>query len=245
MSYFSNRAFLITGASSGIGRALSIKLSEENARVILVARNKEKLEAMKEELCYGEKHVYISFDLRDIDNYKELFQIIKDKDIKLDGLVHCAGETKIIPLRAMNHDNVHDMFMVHYFAFIELVKWYSRKDISNGGSIVAISSGDAHNPCKCMTAYASAKAAVETARHNLAFELIERDIRINSVVMGRVDTPMTQDADKLIGDYKEVKYNQLLGIAKPEQVIGSIMFLLNKEESFTTGKELYVDGGLF
>ena len=245
MGYFSDKTILVTGASSGIGKALSIRLSKEDARVILIARNEEKLNAMRGEMSQAQKHEYIAFDLKNIDNYKQLFLSIKEKQIKLDGLVHCAGETKILPLRAMNHDNVHDLFLVHYYAFLELVKWYARKDISNGGSIVAISSGDAHNPCKCMTAYASAKAAVETACHNLAFELIDRNICINSVVMGRVDTPMTQNYDKLIGDYKEVKYSQLLGVAKPDQVVGSILFLLNREESFITGKELYVDGGLY
>ncbi len=245
---FSGKTFLITGASSGIGRALSQNIASLGGRVVMIARDKEKLGETLTTMDSFSNHIIIPFDLLNMNNYKEIFHILKNHKIILDGLVHCAGFADILPLRIMNRDKALKLFDIHYFAFIELVKHYAKKGISNGGSIVGISAINAHTPQKCMTAYAAAKSAVESACKTLALELSEKSIRINSVVVGGVETAMTESADKVIAavetSYENPVKRQLLGIEKPEQIAEVISFLLSEESSCITGRALYADGGL-
>lgn len=242
------KSVLVTGASSGIGRAVAVSLSEKNVRVVLVARSKEGLSETVEMMSDSNSHVMIPFDLCDTENIGKIFAEIQEEGICLNGMVHCAGISRITPLRTFSQANAMELFNIHYFAFMELVKWYAKKGISEGGSIVGISSINVHTPQKCMTAYASAKAAMETACRTLALELAEKNIRINSVVVGGVSTAMgkgTQDLLKGIeSNYQNPVGRQLLGTGKPEQIAQVIDFLLSDDSSFITGREIYADGGL-
>lgn len=248
MKRFQEKSVLVTGASSGVGRAAAIAISREGGRVVLVGRDPDKLKETRNRMESPGHHVTIPFDLLELDRYKELFGKIKEKDIVLDGMVHCAGTTAILPLRVWNRNAAMDLFKIHYFSFIELVKNYSRKGVSNGGSIVGISAMNAHTPQKCMTAYASAKAAMESACRTLSIELIEKGIRINSVVLGGVRTNMSETAGNVIAKtgskYENPVLRQMIAVAEPEQVVGPILFLLSEESSYITGRELYADGGL-
>ena len=117
-----NRQYiLITGASSGIGKDLAILLSQSGYQCALVARNKEKLQDTIEQMQNPDSHLMIPFDLMNLDQYNVIFDEIKSKNIVLKGLVHCAGITKAIPLRALSFNNSIDLFKIHYFAFVELV----------------------------------------------------------------------------------------------------------------------------
>ncbi len=248
MERFDGKTILITGASSGIGKAAVERLSRENARCIMVARNEQRLKEVLEGFDNSRNHIIMPFDLNNIDNYSELFQCLKNDGIVLDGMVHCAGFTKVLPLRTLSYESELELFRIHYFAFIELVKWYSKKGVSNGGSIVGVSAVNAHVPQKCMTAYASAKAAVEAACRTLAIELAEKQIRINSVVVGGIASGMGAEVKEIAAitksDYINPVSRQILGIGKPEQIADVIAFLLSEDASFVTGRELYADGGL-
>lgn len=245
---FENKTILVTGASSGIGQETAIQISQEGGCVVLVGRDENRLQETIKKMKNPEKHHWISFDLMEIEKYKELFRILKEKQIVLNGLVHCAGVTAILPLRAMNFNNSLDLFKIHYFSFVELIKHYAKKGVSEGGSIVAISAINAHTPQKCMTAYASAKAAVETACRTLSLELIEKNIRINSVVVGSVETKMSENAGAILQslhtDYENPVVRQLIDTATPDQIAKPILFLLSDDASYITGRELYADGGL-
>lgn len=245
---FSGKTFLVTGASSGIGRALSQNIASQGGRVVMIAREEKKLEETRKAMEKISDHIVIPYDLLNLDNYKEIFGKLKQENITLDGLVHCAGFTEILPLRIMSRDKALRLFDIHYFAFIELVKYYVKKGTSNGGSIVGISAINAHTPQKCMTAYAAAKAAVESACKTLALELSEKNIRINSVVVGGVETAMAETAGNVITavgtSYENPVNRQLLGIEQPQQIADVISFLLSKESSCITGRALYADAGL-
>lgn len=248
MSKFKDKSFLVTGASSGIGRALSQDIAAKGGRVVLIGRNKEKLNETVASMKNPEIHIAISYDLTDFEHYMDIFGRLKRESIRLDGLVHCAGFTEILPLRIMNQNNVLKLFNIHYFAFIELVKYYARKGVSNGGSVVGISAINVHTPQKCMTAYASAKSAVEAACKTLALELNSKNIRINSVVVGGVSTNMSEKASELISSietsYENPVSRQLLGIQSPNQIADVISFMLSDESSCITGRTIYADGGL-
>ncbi len=248
MERFEGKTILVTGASSGIGKATVERLSREHARCVMLARNKQGLQKVLEDIDNSRNHMVMPFDLNDIDNYSELFKVLKDEGVVLDGMVHCAGFTKVLPLRTLSYESALELFRIHYFAFIELVKWYSKKGISNGGSIVGISAINSHVPQKCMTAYASAKAAVEAACRTLALELSEKNIRINSIVVGGIATGMGAEVQEISttmhSDYLNPVSRQLLGVGRPEQIADVAAFLLSEDASFITGRELYVDGGL-
>lgn len=251
MNRFKDKTILITGASSGIGRAVAIAVSREGGKVILLARNAEQLEKTLSLMDNENMHLVIPFDLNQFDQYPQLFKHIKEGGYILDGLVHCAGIAPVLPLRTIKREQIQKVFDIHYFAFIELVKFYAKKGTSNGGSIVGISSINAHVPQKCMTAYSSAKSAVEAACRNLSLELTDKGTRINSVVVGGVNTNMAANTGQFLaglpkeGAATQVARVQLLDIATPEQIAGPVLFLLSEDSSYITGRELYVDGGMF
>lgn len=251
MKRFEGKSVLVTGASSGIGRAVAVALSKEGGRIVLVARNEEALHETVSMMDNRDAHIVVPFDLTDFDQYGMMFRNLSERGVVLSGLVHCAGIAPVLPLRILSKDNSSAVFDLHYFAFIELVKYYQKKGMSDGGSIVGISSINAHVPQKCMTAYAAAKSAVEAACRTMAIELIERNIRINSVVVGGVNTNMAKKTGEVLTGIREKEIEkgsesakrQLLDIASPEQLTGPILFLLSNESSYITGRELYADGG--
>lgn len=246
---FADKTYLITGASSGIGQALSIEISKQGGSVVLVARNEEKLQETLQQMQEREKHIVYSLDLRNFDEYKALFDFLKERDVTLDGMVHCAGIAPILPLRIINANQIRNVFDIHYVAFMELIKCFSKRAV-NGGSIVGISSVNVEYPQKCMSVYASAKAAVEAACRSLSVELFEKGIRINSVVMGAVTTNMAEKAGELVTgvsqgqDRNNIFSRQLMPFASADEVVGPIMFLLSEQSAYMTGRKIYVDGGL-
>ena len=247
-SFFEDKCILITGGSSGIGRATAIALSKAGARVAIVARNKERMLDTISMMDDSKKHLFIAYDLSDLTNYGTVFNELKREGFILDGLVHCAGVSRVLPLRALSLGNMTEIFNIHFFSFLELVKWYAKKGVSNGGSIVGISAINAHVPQKCMTVYSSSKAAVECACRSLALELVEKNIRINSVVVGGIKTEMSEvtggQINSIKSDYVNPVSRQILGIGSADSIVGAIRFLLSEDSSFITGREIYADGGL-
>lgn len=243
---FKNKRILVTGASSGIGQALSISLSELGADVILVARNKNKLEKTLSMMSNG-NHIIVPFDLTQFDLYKNFFNNIIKNGNKLNGLVHCAGIAKPIPINSFTNKLIQETMNINYYSFLELVKYYSKKTVSCGGSIVGVSSINTHKPEKCMTVYAGSKAALEASVKTMSIELIKKNIRINTVVPGAVDTEMSrkfiEQKEDLNSNYRA--NNQLMGISKPIDIANIIVFLLSDASKFVTGRHYYIDGGRF
>lgn len=237
-----NRKILVTGASSGIGREVSILLSKLGASVVLCGRNQDRLCETIRLMENPEKHRSYSFDISNNQKCEEIFQDVVLDGRKLKGLVHCAGIARAVPLRVMKYKDILEMFETNYMSFMKLAQLYAKKKYSDGGSIVAVSAANAHYPQKCMSIYAASKAALEASVKSLAIELTAQNIRINCVIPGAIDTSMmskmSESERKLVGD------KQLLGVGKPEDVANMIAFLLSDASSFVTGRSMYVDGGL-
>ncbi|MGN0375534.1 MAG: SDR family NAD(P)-dependent oxidoreductase [Butyrivibrio sp.] len=237
------KKILVTGASSGIGRATSIVLSQLGAQVILIGRNEIELKNTLGQMT-DDIHRYYTYDLTDLDSISILMKrIVEDDGKKLDGMVHCAGISLRLPVRNLSYDNMDVVMKTNFYSFVELVKQYSHRN-SNGGSIVAISSVAAEDGGVGQTIYAASKAALDSAVKTLSKELARKGIRVNSVRPSYINTAMLEELKRKTGN-ESIGHNQLLGIGEPEDVANLVAFLLSDASKFITGSNYLIDGGSY
>lgn len=239
---FSGKKIMVIGASSGIGQATAILLDKLGAKLILVSRNTENLKKTKNMLVNSDDHMVITYDSTEFANSKVLFDRAILDGQKLSGFVYCAGMAKAIPLRVISYNEYCNIFSTNYYGFVNLVQCFAKRKYNDGGSIVGISALNSHYPQKCMTLYSASKAALESTVRTLAIELSDINIRINSVIPGAVDTPMSEGIEKeALG---RIISKQLLGMQKPDEIANLIAFLLSNRSSAITGRNIFVDGGM-
>lgn len=234
---------LVTGASSGIGQACAILLSRLGASIVLVARDEKRLNETRDKMAEGE-HVCVSFDLADLERYEELFKRCASEQ-KLNGIVHAAGIGPAVPIQSVSLALMREVMNINYFAFMELVKWFSKKKYSAGGSVVAISSVSARVGWPGGSLYCGSKGALDASMRAMALELASKKIRVNSVVPSNVRTPMLDEITSAAGDeeFRQILAKQPLGLGEPEDVAHAVAFLLSDAARFITGTQLVVDGG--
>lgn len=236
------KKILVTGASSGIGRATAVYLSKLNAKLVLLGRSKERL-IETSEMLKGQGHKWFTIDLNETALLNNLFQKIVDDGVKLSGLVHSAGVAQVVPVNALSRDIMRREMDINYFSFIELVKLFSKKKYSDGGSIVGISSIAAVQAEKAQTNYSASKAAMNAAIQALAHELASKGIRINSILPGAIQTNMVNEADNKGLNVKSIVQRQILGIGEAEDVAAVCAFLLSNMSRMMTGRQVYIDCG--
>jgi NAD(P)-dependent dehydrogenase (short-subunit alcohol dehydrogenase family) len=162
----SGKIILVTGASSGIGRATAIQLSKLGGRIALVARDEEKLKKTIE-MMEGEGHAVYSFDLSQIDNIEGLIKLIVQENGVLNGLVHCAGIAPLRPLGLTKGDFLHNVMLINFYSFVEMVRCISKKsNYAIGASLIGISSVASKMGDKSKVAYCSSKAALDVWQKN-------------------------------------------------------------------------------
>lgn len=233
------KKILITGASSGIGEQTARYLSEQGYETILAARNKEKLYRMADELS-SPTNVF-PIDLTELKKIEEVFMFCQEKNIVLDGLVHCAGIARHNSVKMNDIEDMQATFRLNYDAFVELVKYFSERRYSAKGSSIVVISSLASVICRATALnYSSSKAAVNAAVKVMAKELGRRSIRVNSILPGYVITPMTA-GDRLTND---VKNTQPFGFIEPEYIAYMIEFLLSDKAKFITGANIPISGGM-
>lgn len=239
-----NRKVLVTGASSGIGRATSIYLSKLGARLVLVARNEDRLNDTLRMLD-GSGHLVIPVDLSEQEDLSSVFKKAVFDGEKLNGLVHCAGTAQVLPINMLTKSRMYREMNINYFVFVELVRQFSKKIFSNGGSIVGISSIAADRAGKCQTNYSASKAAEDISAQALSIELAPKGIRINTVLPGMIQTEMADRAATAGIDLEDIEKVQMLGMGKPEDVAAMVAFLISDMSRLITGRKFFVDGGRF
>jgi len=234
---------LVTGASSGIGRACAVLASQLGATVVLVARDEKRLDQTLG-LMSGNGHAVVPFDLADLEHYDLLFKQCAAEQ-KLQGVVHAAGLCPALPLQSVTLAVMREVMAVNYFSFLELIKYFSKKKVSDGGSVVAISSVSAQAGWLGGSLYCGSKGALDASVRALALELVSKKIRVNSVVPSNIRTPMLDAMIAVGGDEaeKEIRAKQPLGIGEPCDIAHAAAFLLSDASRFITGTNLVVDGG--
>lgn len=229
---------LVTGASSGIGLSIVKYLDENGYKVILCSRNNDKLNKVKRYL--HSDSVVIPADLSKTEDITGIFAQLKELSIKLDGLVHCAGMGRELPIKNNDYEYMNKIMATNYYSFVELGKYFSKKIHSNNeSSIVAISS---ISPLTCYTGvcnYAASKGAINVAVKVMAKEFMRRKIRVNAILPAYVNTPMGPAED----DEEYIK-QQPLGIIKSEYIAYLVEYLLSEKAKYVTGTLIPVSGGM-
>lgn len=237
---------IITGASRGIGKESARHIEKLGAKVTLISRNEEKLRSVTE-LMQNDRNAVYPFELKNIHEIEPLINKIKSEQGPVDGFVHCAGIATMRPLQMTKFEFIHDMMLLNFYSFIELVRCISKKNNFNPGcSLVAISSVAARNGLKTKLAYCSSKSALEGAVRSLAVELADRKIRVNAVLPGFIKTEMFEEFINSTGQEnfeKSVLSRQYMGVGDTVDTANSIAFLLSDASKFITGTGLVVDGG--
>ena len=238
------KRILVTGASSGIGRACAVMLSRLGAEIILVARNEDRLRMTLRQM-EGSQHVVMPYDLTDIENIESVFVNTCADKRKLQGLVHAAGRSALAPLQITTPKLVQDTLTLNFTAFLMLVRQFTKKKYSSGGSIVGVSSVAAGTGQPALSVYCGSKGALEAAIRSLALELVPKRFRVNSVVPCYITTPMQQDTAQVLTEdaFQKIVSHHPMGLGSPEDVAHAVAFLLSDASKFITGTHLVVDGG--
>ncbi len=242
---FTGKKYLVTGAASGMGRATAIALAEHGAKVALSDLNEEGLKETMSQIS-GEGHSAWAINFCDEADLTDLFSQVVEKIGKLNGFVHCAGIAPVTPISLLTRDKLENVMAINFYSFLEMVRCISKKKYRDEQcSLVEISAINSIYPEKCMTAYVASKAAANAAIQSLAIELAKNNIRINAVLPGIVNTPMTMKAfNEMDEENRNLKQRkQLLGSTEPEEIANIILFLLSDFSSAITGRTIYADGG--
>jgi NAD(P)-dependent dehydrogenase (short-subunit alcohol dehydrogenase family) len=240
-----NKKILITGASSGIGRGTAIHLSKLGCQLVLVGRDRGRLQATFHELR-GERHQFHAFDLSDVDAIPELLKSVS-KDLPLDGVFHSAGIAAIKPLSLVKQKSIDEIMDASFKAGMLLVKGFCSRGVGNpiGGSIVMMSSVSSLRGQIGMSVYSASKGAIDAAVRSLALELADRRIRINSIAAGAVKTEMHHKVTNTLSEQgvREFEQRHPLGFGEVSDIAEAATFLLSDAAKWITGSTLVVDGG--
>lgn len=229
---------LVTGASSGIGEATVKRLDSLGSRIIMTARNQEKMDQLSKEL--NQESLVIPFDFEEEDDVKEIFLQCNKKGIKLDGMVHCAGIGGFCPIKVNDRELTERLMKINYYIFLSLCHYFSKKKFSNeNSSIVTMSSISVKSMEKATIPYAAAKTAVETVVRIASKELLPQKIRVNAVQPAYVKTPMVGEIER----EEDFLQRQPLGIIEPEAVAELIAFLLSDDAKYITGAMIPMSAG--
>lgn len=239
------KTVLVTGASSGIGKATAIECAKLGASVIIVGRNEERLNDTFNQLdkSYNQEHIAIVSDLSTIEGIEKVIS----ESPALDGVVSNAGRPmNNIPIKFVKDQEMMDMFQMNTYSHFIMAKLLFKKKILNKNcSYVFTSSigGTLTYGAGCAV-YGMTKSAVNTFSKYAALEFSSRGIRCNSVCPGMIETPFIhidtlteEDMKKDMQNYPLKRYGQ------PEEVARTIVFLLSDASSFITGASIVVDGG--
>ena len=234
------KTILVTGASSGIGKATAIECSKHGATMLLLGRNLEHLNQTMEE-CDGTGHAIIQFDLSDIDNIHKLLDILP----VIDGVVHSAGINTKYLVKNLNRVKIEELMHTNYYAPALITQLLLKnKKFGKKASMVFISSISASYASVSNALYSSSKAALNAFVRCLAMEIAPRGMRANVIQPGVIETPILK-AYALTDEMQDFKNSCPLGHpGEPSDIALGCVYLLSNASKFTTGSIMTIDGGL-
>lgn len=232
---------LVTGASSGIGRATAIACAAMGAKVVITGRNEQRLQETFNAL-QGEGHLAIIADLTSDEQMDNLVNQLPS----LHGLVNNAGIAETLPTQFIKREKLKNVLEINTIAPILLMqKVLSKKKIAKGGSIVFTCSISGTYVCVGGNVlYSTSKGAINGFVKNAALDLSVKGIRVNEVCPGLIDTHIL-DESSITDDMlqEEMHRYPMKRFGKPEEVAYGIIYLLSDASSFVTGTGIIIDGG--
>ena len=241
------KVILVTGASSGIGRATCRELAKRDASVILLARREAGMRETMSTMAEGQG-LPIKTDLREISSLPAIVEQARNWKGHIDGFIHCAGAGARARLRDVTPESMHRCMLVNVFSFVEIVRVLMRlKKNTEPLQIAAISSLAAMGHDKQLIAYGASKAALEAAAKIMAVELASRSTLVNLIRPAFVNTPMNTGADATLGDFAdrlEKSGYQPLGIIPPEEEAQMALYLVSPAAAHISGAIFSINGGV-
>lgn len=234
------KQILVTGASSGIGRATAIECSKAGAKVILLGRNIDRLNETLSN-CNGEGHSIIQCDLSDLDSLSEKLNKIPE----LDGVVHNAGVNTKYLVKNLSKEKIDGIFHTNYYAPVLMTQMFLKKKIlKKNASLVFISSISASLGAISNSVYASSKGAMNSFVRSLALEIAPRGMRANVIQPGMIETPILS-AYAMSEELETFKNSSPLGHSgEPIDIANGCVYLLSDASKFVTGSVFTIDGGI-
>lgn len=234
------KTILITGASSGIGKATAIECSKMGATIIISGRNKERLNNTYIKLK-GDNHLQITADLTSEDELNNIIKILPN----LDGVFLCAGITDTTPVKFINRNKILKVFEINFIAPVLLIRnLLTAKKINKGASLVFMSSLGGEQVKSGLGIYASSKEALNAVMRAYANELSNRKIRANSIMPMMVKTELVENITILSPhDLAKDEAKYPLGYGTPEDIAYAAIYLLSDASKWVTGTKIKMDGG--
>ncbi len=245
MKRFEGRVAVVTGGNSGIGLATAKRLHDEGARVAISGRDRKTLdEAVK---LLGNDALAVQADVSRLTDLDKFFTAVKQQFGKIDVLFVNAGVAKFAPLDSVTEEHYDEQFDINtkgaYFTIRKALPL-----LNDGASIILNTSVVSHEGIVNGTVYAATKAALRSLARSVAAELVGRNIRVNAVAPGPIETPIFERTGLPKEALDEFAKTVLATVpmkrfGKPEEVAGTVAFLASSDASYITGVEIDVDGG--
>jgi NAD(P)-dependent dehydrogenase (short-subunit alcohol dehydrogenase family) len=234
------RRLLVTGASSGLGRAIAVTCALRGASVILTGRDAARLEETRGAMT-GTGHLCVAADLVEPAGRDH----VVSECGPVDGIVHSAGISRLSPIRMANANHLADVWKINYEAPVLLTqKLLAKNQVAANGSIVFMSSIAAFIGVAGVGVYSGTKAALIATMRCLAMEVVKRGIRVNCLAPALVETPLLAATETVVANIDEQKAAYPLGFGKPDDVANAAVFYLSNASRWITGTTLVMDGGL-
>ncbi len=242
-----NKVALVTGSSRGIGRATAIRLAKEGYDVIInYARSRSKAEEVAKEVeALGRKALTIKANVGDVEKIKEMFQQIDEHFDRLDVLVNNAASGVLRPIMELEESHWNWTMNINSKALLFCAQEAAKRMEKNGGGkIVSISSLGSIRYLENYTTVGVSKAAVEALTRYLAVELAPKNIVVNAVSGGAIDTEALKHFPNREELLEDAKKNTPAGrMVEIDDMVNAIMFLISDASSMIRGQTIIVDGG--
>ena len=246
MGRLDGKVAVITGGSSGIGKAIAVLYAKEGADVVIISRKEE---ALKEVCKLNEKKIsYVVGDITKDESIKKLVDYVKKKFKKLDILVNNAGWCPVQHLKEIKISDYDKAFDLDVRALVNITIEFLPLILQAKGNIINLSTVGASHRAANLSMYLGAKGAVENFTRCWALELAKDGVRVNAIAPGAIETNIWNMTDLSLEDAKKHKKSMEQHIpcgrfGTPEEVANVALFLASNEASYVTGSIYNVDGG--
>jgi NAD(P)-dependent dehydrogenase (short-subunit alcohol dehydrogenase family) len=246
MGKLEGKVAVITGGSSGIGLATAQRFASEGARVFITGRRQNELDDAVKQI--GGNAVGVQGDVSNLYDLDRLYTKVNQHQVRIDVLFANAGFGEFAGLATITEAQFDRVFSVNVKGLLFTVQ-KALPLFQNGGSIILNASVVGSKGFENFSAYAATKAAVRSFARSWTVDLKPRQIRVNAISPGPIDTPILGNLATSKEELDQLKTQLASGVpmgrvGQPDEIAKAALFLASDDSSFVTGIELFVDGGL-